>query len=178
MYVYCKSFMSTWFLWMLVFMHACYPLQAPFQFSLASHWCHMHDTVLHAWSSIRWLASHTWMLFHFLNLAFTIFMHNHSLLLTLGITMHSHLQFLLVSRREVLTVLAWLCLARTTLHNYEREGTTFLLENAKFYPATTLQSFFKILRGSDFWPRKLHNVVPGPASLTTWNCSLWNLNTQ
>ena len=82
-------------------LHVCYLLLASFQFSSTSHYCHMHETVFCKWSPIRQLTSHTYMLFYFLNLSFTICMHDHSLMLTLSISMHSLSHSLSVSRQWV-----------------------------------------------------------------------------
>lgn len=67
----------------------------------ASHCFRMHDIVLHKRLPIRQLVSHTCMFFHFLNLAFVVYMHDHSLLLTFSLAMNSHLHMLSYARRRV-----------------------------------------------------------------------------
>lgn len=93
-----------------VFLHmnvVCFiSVSAPVQFLLTSHCCHMHETVFHEQFPIRRFTSPTYMLFHFLNLSFTICMHNHSLMLTLSITMHSHSHSLSVARWQACATLA------------------------------------------------------------------------
>ena len=69
-------------------LHVYYLVLALFQFSLLSHYCRMHETVLHGCLPNRRTASPTCMLICFLNPPFMFCMHYLSLLLSLSVAMH------------------------------------------------------------------------------------------
>lgn len=105
--------------------------------------------------------SHTCMFSHFLNLEFAIFMHDHSLFLTLSFAMHSKLHMFPVTRQRVRTTLARaLPCPKKIAHFWE--GRLFLpprkcIKLARHYP---LGFLYKILRGSALLAHKIMQCSP------------------
>ena len=150
---------------------------APFQFLLVSPCCRMHETVFYKRSPIWWLTLHTCMLFSFINLSLTIFMHDLSLMLTLSIAMHSHSHLLSVSHRRVRVALAQTLPCQDNIVQSWEGRICLPLRKCTFLPSEWhVVLHCAILRDSDYWPKKLCNAVTKLATISRWDWTLCNSN--
>lgn len=100
----------------------------------------MHKTILHERSPIQQPASPTCILFHFLNIWFTVCMHDHFLLLTLSIACIDNHIFFQLSVGMFRQPWPGLYLNMTLLCNPEKKDSIFLSENSHFFLVVVLQA--------------------------------------
>ena len=139
----------------------------------------MHETILHKRSLNQRLASPTCMLFHFLNLAFTICMHHHSIILTLSIAMHSLSHSCSITRRRVWDTSLWTLPHQDNIAQSWEGRLCLPLQKCAFLAKSYSPSLLCAnVRDSDYWPRKFRNVVIELATISRWDYALCNSNSQ